>query len=165
MKKIKKYIKEELTKLQEQMPNTMTGYACSCTGYATSTTFFSDGSTGPNMLAWNLVDSSYGAGAGSSFPGTEEINGQIPVGTWTPNAGYAGTIWADMPSDSGNPYVWFTQQLYDDNGNCIPNPINCQVEEDICSNFENSIPANVSDFCTKCATNTWDPCGQEDTQY
>ena len=54
MKKLKQIIKEEIQKLQEQMPNTMTGYACSCTGYATSTTFFSDGSTGPNMLAWNL---------------------------------------------------------------------------------------------------------------
>ena len=145
---LRSLVQESIRELvrEQEMPNTMMGYACSCTGYATGTTFFSDGSTGPNMLAWNLVDSSYGAGAGSSFPGTEEINGQIPVGTWTPNVGYAGTIWADMPSDSGNPYVWFTQQLYDDNGNCIPNPINCQVEEDSCSQLQSANP-DLYDYC------------------
>ena len=34
-------------------------------------------------------------------------------------------------------------------------------EENICDNFENSIPVNVSDFCTKCETNSWVGSGYE----
>ena len=44
-------------------------------------------------------------------------------------------------------------------------------EEDICSDFENEMQVatstniSIDAFCTKCATNSWDPWGQEVTQY
>ena len=56
----------------------------------------------------------------------------------------------------------------------IWNQICCDRPEepvDPCANFENEMQAatntniSIDAFCTKCATNSWDPWGQEVTQY
>ena len=112
---------------------------------ATSTTFFSDGSTctgapggcanqvmqgnWSNMVPWNLVDpnanSGYGQGAGTSFPGTGQLNGQTPIGIWSVDNTFSFTYGGN---DFGEPYIWFTQHNWvnnDPSQGCVPNPANC----------------------------------------
>jgi hypothetical protein len=143
IKDLKNIIKEEIKLLKEQN-SIMSGLVCCCNGQnGGGTTFFENGSTCDdpniencqnqemqgdysNMVPWNMVNTYSEAGAGSSFPGNAEINGQIPVGIWSVNNPGSCTYGGN---DFGMPYVWFTEQLTDENGNCIPNPINCQVEE------------------------------------
>ena len=129
------------------------GFTCCCNGQSheiggIQTTFFSDGSTcigspggcanqsmqsngASNMVPWNLVDpnsnSGYGQGAGTSFPGTGQLNGQTPIGIWSVNNTFSCTHGGN---DFGEPYIWFTQQLYVNNDplqGCIPNPANCSA--------------------------------------
>lgn len=127
---------------------------------ATSTTFFSDGSTctgapggcanqvmqgnWSNMVPWNLVDpnanSGYGQGAGTSFPGTGQLNGQIPIGIWSVDNTFSFTYGGN---DFGEPYIWFTQHNWvnnDPSQGCVPNPANC-----IARVFEPNVIVNCCD--------------------
>ena len=144
---------------------------------ATSTTFFSDGSTctgapggcanqvmqgnWSNMVPWNLVNSSYGQGAGTSFPGTGQLNGQTPIGIWSVNNSAHCT---NGGNDFGEPYIWFTQQNTDPStGECIPNPANCNVsppnDTNPCDDFQTNQPAMVSICCEWCLENSQTPGG------
>jgi hypothetical protein len=99
-------------------------------GGCTDQTLQSNGSS--NMVPWNLVDptanSGYGQGAGTSFPGTGQLNGQTPIGIWSVNNTYSCT---NGGNDFGEPYIWFTQQNWVDPNDlsqgCIPNPANCRT--------------------------------------
>ena len=146
---------------------TQMGFTCACDidpvygiHVATTTTFFSDGSTctgapggcanqvmqgsWSNMVPWNLVDpnanSGYGQGAGTSFPGTGQLNGQTPIGIWSVNNPFSSTYGGN---DFGEPYIWFTQHNWvnnDPSQGCVPNPANC-----ITPTFEPNMIVNCCD--------------------
>tara|TARA_R100000908_G_C3752258_1_gene146763 strand:- start:1748 stop:2518 length:771 start_codon:yes stop_codon:yes gene_type:complete len=84
-----------------------------------------------NQIPWNLLNpnsnSGYGQGAGTSFPGTGQLNGQTPIGIWSVNNTFSST---NGGNDFGEPYIWFTQNLMDPNdpSKCLPNPANCRTE-------------------------------------
>jgi hypothetical protein len=96
------------------------------------------------------------AGTLLSGPADNLSNGQVPG---APEGTYCDfTVqWGDESWQVG--YIGGTTD------NTWDQIVNCgqPEEEDICDNFENSIPVSVSAFCTKCETNSW--VGSEFEQY
>ena len=69
--------------------------------------------------------------------------------------GTANFTWQDM-TYGGSSYVYGVTDCFEDGSISVG-----VEEEDVCGDFENSIPVNVDDFCTKCETNSWVNSGYE----
>ena len=65
------------------------------------------------------------------------------------------------PAQGINAAFDYTGTTADSWPNCPEPPIPDEEEENICDNFESSIPVSVSEFCAKCETNSWIGSGYE----